>query len=494
MRWKTTVALLAVTVAVGAYVSLYEIRQPTSEERGRLSQQVLSLPAQTVTRLVVELPQAKVALSRSGSGWRLVPQGFRADESLVEQLLRHTSSLMAERMLSGTPEKPLDLASFGLAPAVGQITIEAAEGSTTLLIGETTPVGNNRYVSLAGRPEVFVVPSALFDLANQPAEKYRDPLLLRFNTWLADGVQVSTPTHAFSLTRAADEWRVAFTPSGTQAAGSTLSITDHADRTEVNSLLSRLGALPIKRVIDDAPQAEQRFTWGFDTTETELTLVQRDVPGATTVFVGAPLPDDPSLRYAKRGDEPSLYAVAAADVEALVSDPQRLRKNACVEFFTSEVTKLEVGQGSSSWTFERTDAQWRVAGSEVVLETSKVEELLNKLSDLRVSGFVDEPASDLVRYGLSPPSGSIAVWTTGKDQPQQLLIGAAVEGSAERYGRIESRNVVVRLPTSITELLSTTTEQLRPAAPQPAGSSPVAPTQIHAAPAPPQESPVHSSR
>jgi hypothetical protein len=484
MRWKTTVALLAVTVAVGAYVSLYEIRQPTSQERERRSKRLLSLPAQTVTQLAVELPQAKVTLSRSGSGWRMGPQGFRADESLVDQLLTHVSSLMAERTLSGTPQKPLDLKSFGLDPALGQLTFQASGRSTTLRIGETTPVGNNRYASLSGRPDVFIVSSALFDLANQPSEKYRDSLLVRFNTWLADGVTVSMPTGGFSFTRAEDAWRVSLAPG----------ITDQADRAEVNNLLSRLGALAIKRVMDDAPQIEQRFTWGFDTTETELTLAQRDMP-TTMVFVGAPLPDDASLRYAKRSDEPSLYAVASADVEALVSDPQRLRKQACVEFFTSEVTKLEVGQGTSPWMIERVDAQWRVAGSDVVLEMSKVAELLNKLSDVRVSGFIDEPASDLVRYGLSPHSGSIVVWTMGNDQPQRLLIGAAVEGSEERYGRIESRNVVVRLPASITELLATTTGQLRPAAPsQPAGSSAVAPTPLHAAPTPPQESPVHSSR
>ena len=495
MRWKITVALLAVTVAVGAYVSLYEIRRPTSEERGRLSKQLLTLPAQTVTRLVVELPQAKVMLSRGGSGWRMDPQGFRADESMVEQLLHHASSLMAERTLFGTPSKPLDLKSFGLDPAVGRLTFQASGSSTTLLIGEATPVGNNRYASLSGRPDVGIISSALFDLANQPAQKYRDPLLLRFNTWLADGVTVSVPTGGFSLTRAEDAWRASFTSSGRQAEGAARSVTDQADRTEVNNLLSRLGALPIKRVIDDAPQVEQRFTWGFDTTEIELTLMQRDVPGSTTVFVGAPLPDDPSLRYAKRSDEPSLYAIASTDIEALVNDPQRLRKHACVEFFTSEVTKLEVGQGASSWMIERADAQWRIADSDVILEASKVEELLNKLSDLRVSGFMDEPSSELGRYGLSPPAGSIAVWTTGNDQPQRLWIGTAVEGSAERYGRIEARNVVVRWPSSITELLSTTTEQLRPTAPsQPAGSSAAAPTPLHAAPPPPQESPVPSRR
>ncbi len=37
MRWTGTLALLIVTVAVGAYVSLYELRRPTRQERERIS-------------------------------------------------------------------------------------------------------------------------------------------------------------------------------------------------------------------------------------------------------------------------------------------------------------------------------------------------------------------------------------------------------------------------------------------------------------------------
>jgi hypothetical protein len=255
-----------------------------------------------------------------------------------------------------------------------------------------------------------------------------------------------------------------------------------------------LGTLAIKRVIDDAPHVEQRFTWGFDTTETELTLTQRDAP-ATTVFIGAPLPDDASLRYAKRSDEPSLYAIAAADVEVLVADPQRLRKRACLEFFTSDVTKLEVVRGESAWTIERTQTQWRVKESDAMLDTAKVDALLNKVSDLRVSGFLDAPTMDAASRGLEPPAAAIAVWTTGKEQPQRLLIGAAVQESTERYGRLEARNVVVRLPASVTELLATTTDQLRPDVPAPpTGSHAVAPSTLPSASAPPQEAPVPSSR
>ena len=90
-----------------------------------------------------------------------------------------------------------------------------------------------------------------------------------------------------------------------------------------------------------------------------------------------------------------------------------------------------------------------------------MEALLDKLADLRAGGFVDDAPLDLGRYGLSPPAGTITVWTQDP-QPQKLSVGAVIQGSTNRYGRVEGRPSVVQLPDTITELLSTTVDPLRP--------------------------------
>ena len=63
MKWKSTVVLLLITVGIGTYVSLYELRHPTSQEQERLTKQVLRVDEDRVTRLVVECPDGKVALN-----------------------------------------------------------------------------------------------------------------------------------------------------------------------------------------------------------------------------------------------------------------------------------------------------------------------------------------------------------------------------------------------------------------------------------------------
>ena len=96
--------------------------------------------------------------------------------------------------------------------------------------------------------------------------------------------------------------------------------------------------------------------------------------------------------------------------------------------------------------------------SDTALDAALVEAFLNTLADLRLLEFVDERPQDLARYGLASVAGAISVWTANPDAPQRLLVGSAVEGTTNRYGRIEGREAVVRLPEIATELLAMTAE------------------------------------
>ena len=445
MQWKTTLALLIATIGIGSYISLYELKQPSPEQRERLSKQLLDVQPDTVSQLVLDLPQAKVTLAREGSAWTLAPNRVRADGDLVGRILDLLSPLTAERILSGTPQQPLDLKAFGLDPAVGWLSLVANGTPATLLIGETTPVGSNRYAKLADHPEIAVVPARLFEDANQSSGTFRDPLLIRFDAWSADGLTVASAGGTFSLTRSNNAWRLA------------QPLSDAAERSDVNVLLSSLSGIRIKRFVNDAPQVEELATWGFEHPKAEVELSRQSVtPPRTTIFFGSPLADDASLVYAKRDDEPAIYAVASADVEALLKDPHGLRARACFEFFTTNVSKVELTREGASWTIEKTEGQWRAAGSDATLDTPRVEQFLSELADLRVSGFMEDAPKDMAPYGLTPPGGVIAVWTTDRSEPQRLLVGSMIEGSTNRYGRIEEREAIVRLPDLVTTLLTTT--------------------------------------
>jgi hypothetical protein len=292
----------------------------------------------------------------------------------------------------------------------------------------------------------------VFDELDVPPEQFRDPLLIPAKTWTIDTAALESPTRRFTLAHRGETWWL------------TAPIEDRAERSEVGGWLNRAGEIRIERFVDDAPQVEKLTEWGLQMARAELALKKRDAAGPVTVFFGAAVPGSEALVYAKRSDEPAIYAVAASDVEALLIDPTRLRSRACFEYFTSQVGKLAVRSGESQWTVLKQDGRWTLEGSEEPLDPTRVEQVLNTAADLRIEAFVsDDPASG--PYGVEPPQGSITVWVDVEETPQRLAVGHAAQGAVGRYATIDGRQSVVRIPEAVMPLLATTADSLRRAPP-----------------------------
>jgi hypothetical protein len=461
MKWKSTLVILAITIALGAYVSLYELKRPSPEIRERLAKQLVRFDPETVQRVTLEASHGAIALVRTDGTWRLearppapadIPAGaggdgdsrardpaVRADTALIDGILQDLKDLLITRTLEAG-DAPLDPTAYGLEPAKARIVVATSEEALTVLFGETTAVGNHRYVKRADVPEIHVVTDGLYDTIDEPRDTFRDHQLVRFNSWETTEVVVKAPTVHVMLQRTEDVWRLI------------QPLADVADRAEVGGLLSRLAGLQIQRFVTDVPGDTPLATWGLDQPTTEVTVVQPNDARITLRF-GAPLADDAGLVHAQRSDEPSIYAVAAKDVETLQRDPHGLRSTVCLEVFTSEVTKVQHTAGAKMWTIERSDGTWKDSEG-AVLDRDRVETWLRTLADLRLAGFIDDAPGDLAPYGLDPSAATIAVWA-GTEEPQRLLFGAMVPDTENRYGRIEGRAPVIRLPKEANALLTT---------------------------------------
>ncbi|PIQ83277.1 MAG: hypothetical protein COV75_08350 [Candidatus Omnitrophica bacterium CG11_big_fil_rev_8_21_14_0_20_63_9] len=451
MTWKTTLLLLLITLGIGTYIAVYEIKQPSREEQQARSQLVANIPAEQATHIVLDMPDAKTTLTKQETGWRL-PQELRADPAAVHQLLFQLSPLHAVRTLAGTAEQSLDVATYGLAPALGRLSVSAEGHTTTLLFGHPTPVQSNRYAKLEDRPDIFVISNELFTQANRPLEQLRDPFLLRLDPWTTQELAITTAQQQLVLARQDQEWMVM------------QPLKDRADQSVVNQLLAALERLSVSRFLDDDPQIEQLSSWGFDHPYAEIMVRQEDAP-AVTLFIGGTLPDDPARRYAKRGDERALYAVLMSELEGVLAQPDEVRAKQCVEFFSNTLSSVSVTNAGQSWTLEREHGTWRVAGTDTLLPNERMDAWLQRLLEVRVIRFIDDAPADLARYGLAAPSGMIAVSTSDGRPGQRLLVGGMLDGSLDRYGRIEGREAVVALPAGVSELLATTLQQLAAAAP-----------------------------
>jgi len=443
MRWKTTVVLLFATIAVGSYVSLYELKQPTPGERERLSNRVVQIEPEDVTRLEVRFPSADVALEPQHGIWRLTkPVTARADQGLVKSLLIDLNPLQAKRILTGSNDQPLAREQFGLNPPRGTLTVEtapsaesgaksAASGAktTTLLFGEQTAVGGDRYVALADSPNIFIIGGHAYDVLDRAPDAYRSHELFTFEPEQAARVTVASTDHLVTLAKSANQWYV-IEP-----------VQDLAEPRLASTLLSQLRKLQIARFLNDQPPAEPLPAWGFQAPHARLSVELHDGTALPDVLIGNPTSDNPQQRYVKRTDESNVYGVAADNVEQLLYDPQAFRSRKLFDITVGQVTKAQVDWEGRSWTVERADG----------------EEVFYALRDLTLTRFIEDEPEDLARYGLEPPRGMIQAWLDGQAEPIRLRIGEIIQEGRARYGYLEGRPAIVELPEAISDLLQTPT-------------------------------------
>lgn len=141
--------------------------------------------------------------------------------------------------------------------------------------------------------------------------------------------------------------------------------------------------------------------------------------------------------YAKRSNSPAIYKLRRGVLDTVLAD---FHAKSIFNFEQSQVTSFSVSSGEVTHQFEKVDDRW-VYGNEpdLPLDTRKVDELLTKLSNLKLQRFVEYAAADLDAYDLGRPANSVTI-RTDDGRPVTLLISEKVcslDREKSRYAVIE---------------------------------------------------------
>ena len=150
--------LLILVVGLASLVGWQLLQKEQVTQNSRL----LPLSLAEVNSVVVERKQdgleAKLEFKREGDQWRLVqPQQIAANPVKVRQLL----TLLDEKVESSYPSAGKDLSAYGLDPAELSLSINGYK----LVLGNTNPVSNNRYILNAG--QIQLVNEAVYSLLQE---------------------------------------------------------------------------------------------------------------------------------------------------------------------------------------------------------------------------------------------------------------------------------------------------------------------------------------
>lgn len=157
---------------------------------------------------------------------------------------------------------------------------------------------------------------------------------------------------------------------------------------------------------------------------------------------------------------------------AVEMDPKEWRDRTIFTGADVDADEIIVQQGADRTRLKRERKQWLMTEPvRTRLSDLARDELFAALGRARSGGFILDQPDDLAKFGLAEPVASIEVVTTDVqshgdgfvrvEANERLLVGARLGvGSDDRFGLIEGRSVIVRLPEAVLRAFFRTPESL----------------------------------
>ncbi len=371
--------ILALVAALLALLIAFWDRDDT-DERQRLEQarRAFRFDAERVDRLVIQSAQLTLECHRQAGRWHLRhPISARADSVAIERLLGALQELPRGNIILPPRRAEHPYAPYGLDEPRASIAI--IEGVTTnwILIGRRTPLGDGVYVRQSDHPGLARVSTSVIDLLPASPETLRDRSLLTGAPAAIHRLDIRGPSGFIQLARdARGQWRL-FQP-----------FSARADSAAVSGLIEQLLACSIVQFVQDG--VSDLAPYGLDPQAAITALLNADSgEGSQMLAFGDPLPNAPTLVFARLQAEPSVYAVPQSVRQALLIRPEDLRDRHIPGLAAEGIRTFRIEQGEQVLELARDGAGgWEILEPlRAPAEAHAVEALLQSWSAVRLVAF-----------------------------------------------------------------------------------------------------------
>ena len=199
-----------------------------------------------------------------------------------------------------------------------------------------------------------------------------------------------------------------------------------ADDSTVRSMLTGVGDFNPDVTLDNPTGLKD---YGLDPPSARATLKSKTGTTFTLLIGGKDISG--SSAYIKPGDKNTVYMVASYAADNLKKTLNDYRDHNFLKTDTVVAQKIQVTRDGKSTVFEKDKSNnWNIVEPvSAKADPGKIRDLLNTISSLRVSDFIeDHPA--LSKYGLSAPRLKVEVWPSDGGEPQGFLLGSKKKGGS----------------------------------------------------------------
>src|SRR5437868_29098 len=433
MRTRTTVVLLLLVVAVGAYISFYESKRPNTEEASRRAQNVINFDRDKIEGIAIQNGDERITLKRVDKKWRLEsPVKDLADGSVVESLLFDLEDWKKEATIT-SKEMEADknrMADYGLAKSKLRLKLLGPQAPPEILFGNNAALENRIYVRFENSKNVFLATENIKNAISKKPEDFRDRKLTDTIATQITGLALKTPAGEMEVQKQGEHWQIM------------KPLRARADDQKVNDLLAQITTSRIQQFVAD--DRGDLHPYGLAEPRGTVTLSTAEDKQGQLLQIGAPAEKDQVyVRFAPRS---FVFAVAKKIDEVLNTKPNDLRDRHLVRFDQNQLDRITIeAPGKSKTILARKGENWTIANrNDQPANTAEARRLIDLLSSEQVGKFVEDVGSDLPKYGLDKPQLTVTLSSFASENTAETKAGEHPLATLA-FGKIDGENIFARV-------------------------------------------------
>ena len=413
-RFRSTSLLLVLFLALGGYAYFIESeRSPASDDPP--AEQAFDIEADAIGSLIVTSDNGDVTeVNRADTDtttWSVTaPFAASADGNAASAIANSLASLEISRVVE---IDAADLSVFGLTDPAFSVTFDSENNTKTLLIGDETPTGSDRYANIGGTNRVFLIASFLESTFNRSSLDLRDRSLLEFTGPEVTGLTIEQESSALRFSKGDGAWHLL---EPVRARG---------DFGIVEGLSGRIGSAEMIAVEVESIDGDLE-PFGLD--NPRMTITVETDKGNHVLAMGNESPA--GTVYGRDASRSIVFTVDAALFDEFDRGIDTYRKKELFDFQPFNANGITVTRDGETYRFEKgsdndensdnsNEQLWQqLEPDQKVIEALAFDDLLSKLSGLRAESFVNGRDNT----GLDIPLATFTV-TYGNEQQETVTIG-----------------------------------------------------------------------
>src|SRR5947209_5885966 len=446
MKWKTTLVLLTIALALAVYIKFYESKRPNTEEAKRQAQNVVNFSREKIDGIVIQNGDDKIDLRRRDKKWRLeTPIKEQADSSLIENLLLDLESWQKDATI---PAKELEadkgkLNEYGLSKPKLRLKLRGKDAPREILFGKDAALEGKMYVRLENSKETFLAAQSIKKEIEKRATEFRDRKLTDLITAQVSRVVLKTATGEMELQKKGDHWEIV---KPLRARGDDQKIAD---------LIAQMTTARIKQFVAD--DRGDLHPYGLAEPRGSITLFAQDDKSAgrtdssrgeqgQVLQIGGAAEKEKDQVYVRFSARAFVYTLPKKIEEILNTKPNDVRDRHLIRIDTNILDRITIdAPGKGKTVLARKEENWTIGSRKnAPANSSEVRRLIDTLQNEQVTKFAEEVASDLPKYGLDKPQLQLTFSSFASENTAETKAGERPFATIA-FGRVDGDNVYARL-------------------------------------------------